>query len=67
MSVSFLTDLYLECGYEDLKCLRYKMNTPKEKQIWISSCVSEKHVLDITLWKNIKCVMLILFFLHDTH
>ena len=23
-------------------------------------------ISDVTLWKNIKCVMLILFFVHDT-
>ena len=23
-------------------------------------------ILDVTLWNNIKCVMLILFFVHDT-
>ena len=62
-----------ECVYEDLRCLRNKTNMPEEKQIWIpltfSYRVNKKKkygILDVTLWKNIKCVMLILFFAHDT-
>ena len=46
---------------------------PEEKQILISSyffllCKQETKydIFDITLWKNIKCVMLILFSVHDT-
>ena len=59
-----------ECVYEYLRCLRNKMNMPKEKQILISSfltCKQEKKydISDVTLWKNIKCVMRILFFVHD--
>ena len=34
---SFLGDLYLECGYEDLPYIRKKTNMPEEKQIRISS------------------------------
>ena len=37
MPVSFLTDLYLECSYEDLRCIHNKTNVPEEKQIRISS------------------------------
>ena len=61
-----------ECVYGDLRCLRNKTNVLEEKQIRISSnfvlpCKQEtKYILDVTLWKNIKCVMLILFFVHDT-
>ena len=63
-----------ECVYEDLQCFRNKTNAPEEKQIRISSyfflpCKQETKydISDVTLWKNIKCVMLILFFVHDTH
>ena len=62
-----------ECVYEDLRCLCNKTNMPKEKQIRISSnsflsCKQEMKydISDVTLWKNIKCVMLILFFIRDT-
>ena len=61
-----------ECIYGDLRCLRNKINMPEEKQIWVSSnfslsCQQEtKYISDVTLWKNIKCVMLLLFFVHDT-
>ena len=62
-----------ECVYEDLRCLRNKTNMPEEKQIRISSnfflpCKQQTkyEISDVTLWKNIKCVMLILFFVHDT-
>ena len=60
-----------ECVNGDLRCLCNKTNMPEEKQIRISShfflpCKQEtKYISDVTLWKNIKCVMLILFFVHD--
>ena len=34
---SFLTGLYLKCGYEDLQCLCNKTNMPEGKPIQISS------------------------------
>ena len=47
---------------------------PKDNQIRISStfflaCKQEMkyNISDITLWKHIKCVILILFLVHDTH
>ena len=60
MCASFLTDLYLECGYkcgyEDLLHIRNKTNMPEEKQIRISStfflsCKQETkyNISDITL------------------
>ena len=60
-----------ECVYEDLRCLRNKINMPEEKQIRISSFLTCKQeikydISDVTLWKSIKCVMRILFFVHDT-
>ena len=74
MRDSFLADLYLECAYEDLLCICNKTNIGEVKQIRISStffltCKQETkyNISDITLWKNIKCEMLILFFVHDTH
>ena len=60
-----------EYVYGDLRCLRNKTNMPEEKQIRISSnfclqCKQEtKYILDVMLWKNIKCVMVILVFVHD--
>ena len=61
-----------ECVYEDLRCLRNKTNMPEEKQIRIFSDLfllckqqNEIYISDVTLWKNIKCVMLTLFFVHD--
>ena len=61
-----------QCVYGDLRCLSNKTNMPKEKQIRISSNLflpykqeMKYDILDVTLWKNIKCVMLILFFAHD--
>ena len=62
-----------ECVYGDLQCLFNKTNMPEEKQIWISSNFflpykqETKYILYVTLSKNIKCVMLILFFVHDMH
>ena len=62
-----------EWVYEGLECPGDKMNMPEDKQIWIScnfflSCKQEtkNDISDIMLWKNIKCVMLILFFIQDT-
>ena len=62
-----------ECVYEDLQYLRYKTNIPEEKQIRISSNFfllfnqeTKYDISDVTLWKNIKWVILILFFVHDT-
>ena len=55
-----------ECVYGDLRCLRYKMNMPEEKQKRISSYffLQCKHdISDVKLWKN---AMLILLFVHDT-
>ena len=74
MHVSFLTGLYFKCGYEDLRCLLNKTNMPEGKPIPISSTFSQMckqetkyNISDITLWKNINCVMFILIFVHDTH
>ena len=64
MHASFLPDLYQECRYEDLLCIRNKISS-----IFFLSCKQETkyNTSDVTLWKNIKCIMLILFFIHDTH
>ena len=59
-----------ECVYEDLRCLRNKTNMLEEKQIQISSyfflpCKQEtKYISNVTLWKNIKWAMLILYMIH---
>ena len=67
----FLTDLYLKCRYEDLRSINNKTNIHEKKQIWVSStffltCKQEMkyNISNITLWKNFKCVMLILFFFY---
>ena len=39
--VSFLTGLYLECRYEDLRCLRNKTNMPEGEPIRISYTFSQ--------------------------
>ena len=44
------------------------MNIPEVKQSRISSnfiLPCKQETSSVTLWKNIKCVMLILFFIHD--
>ena len=63
-----------EWVYEDLRCHHNKTNVPEEKQIGISSYIflpskqeTKYNISEVTLWINIKCVMLILFFVHDTH
>ena len=62
-----------KCVYEDLRCLCNKAIIPEEKEIGISSnfflpCNKKTiyDISDVTLWKNIKFVMLNLFFVHDT-
>ena len=52
MRVSFLTCLYLECSYEDLRCLRNKINMPEGKPIRISSTFSQmcKKKQNRTFW-----------------
>ena len=74
MHASFLTDLYLECSYEICYALVIKPTCPKKNKfrfpLPISYRVNKKR--NISFWtlhsrKNIKYLMLILFFIHDTH
>ena len=64
----FLTDLYLECSYEDLLCIHARKEKCQISSTLFLSCKQETkyNILDIMLWKNIEYVMLILFFVHDT-
>ena len=73
--VSFLTGLYLECNYGELRCLGNTTNMPEGKLIWISSTFSQtcKQETKYTIsdighaLKENNCVMLILIFERDMH
>ena len=62
-----------ECVSEDSHASVIKRTCPKRNKfgfpLTFSYRVNKKtkyDISDVMLWKNIKCVMLIMFFVHDT-